>query len=470
MKFFIPLLLLTVSAFAEPNTLSIYRTPPDYPTDNSVRMAVNEQNVPVVKWTTGKKNAVEYLYTRFAFSGTASVKITWNRAIETFDVQPRDFGIQPHVVGSEMTFTLPASRYFIVTINHTKLMVLADPPEQKVPQPGDPRTLSLPPTADPTGRKNCTAALQKIIDTLSTNKGGIAYIPCGTYLVSSFHLKSNVTLYLTDGAALKFDVAAASKDYSKVIHHDQETAHSGEYFIKADNAQNIGIAGRGMIDLNGGNRFDTNGWLASTMRMQNIQNLTVEGVTIRENSSWSVLTAGCQGVRFQNVKVLNGMGFEQNDAFDIISCQDVSIDHCFAYARDDAYCLKAGGPGTHGGGITTPAAKIFGKISVQDCVAYTRDGSGFKMGNQSSVSGNDFVCRDLYTIAGRNAVFLALFDGPAVFGNIRISNIFIDQKNIIPFKIVIKKGGQVKDISVTNVQREGQPVPIRIAPEMQARQ
>ena len=140
------------------------------------------------------------------------------------------------------------------------------------------------------------------------------------------------------------------------------------------------------------------------------------------------------------------------------------IRHCFGHASDDIYCLKAGGKGVHGGGITTNQAKAFGKITVQDCVAYTRT-TGFKMGQQSTVSGEDFTCKELYVIAARNGVTFALFDGPAVFKKIRIDQIHLDQKSIVPLQTIIKKGGQVKDLSVSNVFCEMQPVPIRLPKE-----
>lgn len=463
--------LFAATLHAGDQTVSVHATPPGYPVDSRITMTVNGQSIPVLQWTTGTKPYVEYLYVRFAVSGEAVVKITCDKPIESHQVQPAAFAIVPNVNGQDMTFTLSGSRYFIVTINRIMLMVLADPPEVDAPRPGGAGVHVLPKSADAKGEQNCTDALQGIIDAAGGHEGGgVAYIPRGTYKVGPFRLLSNVTLYLEDGAALKFDAAttAAAQDFGKVIHRDHERVHPGIYFIKADDAQNIRIAGRGIIDLNGGAYFEKDGWLNSCMRIQNVSNFSIEGVTIRENSSWSVLPAGCDGVRIQNVKVLNGMGFEQNDAFDIISCRDVRIEHCFGYGRDDIYCLKAGGRGTHGGGITTSSANAFGNITVKDCVAYTRDGSGFKMGNQSRVSGEDFTCKDLYVIAGRNGAFLALFDGPATFQKIRIDQLFVETKNIIPFKVVIKKGGQVKDLAVTNVFREMQPVPISIAKDMQA--
>lgn len=463
------LLVPVAGAFAADNEPTVYATPAGYEVDPRLSMTVNGKPVPVLKWTTvHKKKSTEYLYARFAVAGESVVKITSDKPIASQQVRPAAFGLKPSVSGQDMTFTLTGSRYLVVNVNGLMLMVLADPPETDAPRSGDTGVHVLPKTADPTGEKNCTEALQAIIDAAAARKGGgVAYVPRGTYKVGPFRLKSDVTLYLADGAALRFDASLSgmTKDFAKVIHKDAEKSHPGLYLIKADDAQNIRIAGRGVIDLNAGEFYKADGWLISCMRIQNVRNFTVDGVTVRENSSWSILTAGCEGVKFQNVKVLNGMGFEQNDAFDIISCHDVLIRHCFGHASDDIYCLKAGGKGVHGGGITTGQAKVFGKIAVEDCVAYTRT-TGFKMGQQSTVSGEDFTCKELYVIAARNGVTFALFDGPAVFKTIRVDRVYLDQKNTVPLQTIIKKGGQVKDVTVTNVFCEMQPVPIRLPKEM----
>ncbi|MFM2212705.1 MAG: hypothetical protein RL639_1899 [Verrucomicrobiota bacterium] len=463
------LFFLTGTAFAADNAPAVYPTPAGYEVDARLGLTVNGKPVPVLKWTTiHKKKSTEYLYARFSVAGEAVVKITSEKPITSQQVRPAAFGLKPEVSGQTMTFTLPGSRYCIVTINGIMLMILADPPETNAPRPGDAGIHVLPKTADPTGERNCTEALQATIDAAAADQkgGGVAYVPRGTYKVGPFRLKSDVTLYLEEGAVLRFDeaTAGATKDFAKVVHKDNERSHPGIYFIKADEAQNIRVAGRGIIDVNAGEYYKADGWLISCMRIQNVRNFAVDGVTIRENSSWSILTAGCEGVRFENVKVLNGMGFEQNDAFDIISCQDVLIRHCFGHASDDIYCLKAGGKGVHGGGITTSQAKAFGKITVQDCVAYTRT-TGFKMGQQSTVSGEDFTCRQLYVIAARNGVTFALFDGPAVFKNIRVEHVYLDEKNTVPLQTIIKKGGQVKDLSVSDVFCEMQPVTVRLPKE-----
>jgi Glycosyl hydrolases family 28 len=446
----------------------VYPVPQGYPVARSLSMSVEGHDVPVLQWISGKVKSPEYLYARFSVSGESSVRITWDTPVVSCTIEPGAFSLEPRINGRVVTFTLPGSRYCIVTINGKRLLVMADPPESPVLRPDAPGTVTLSPSVDRTGHSLCTTEIQKLIDTVSQRGGGIVWIPDGTFRSGPLVLHSNVTLHLSPGAVLQADSSPSEGvgDFGKVIHHDHERAHRGFYFLKADDASNIRITGRGMIDLNAGALFSACGWLDSCMRMQGIRNLEVDGITVRENSSWSILVAGCEGVVFRNVKVLNGMGFEQNDAFDIIGSTDVRMEHCFAYARDDSYCLKGGGAGTHGGGVTTRRIKALGPVVVEDCVALTQDGSAFKLGNQSTVGGGGFTCSNLYAIAGRNAVFLALFDGAACYRDLRIDHVFIDAATMAPFRVEIRKGGKVRDLVIDDVFRGKVPVSVSIPPEM----
>jgi len=131
------LFFLTGAAFAGDDTPTVYPTPAGYEADNRLALTVNGKPVPVLKWTTnGKKKSVEYLYARFSVAGEAAVKITSEKPIATQQVRPAAFGLRPEVSGQTMTFTLPGSRYVVVTINGIMLMVLADPPETDAPRPG----------------------------------------------------------------------------------------------------------------------------------------------------------------------------------------------------------------------------------------------------------------------------------------------------------------------------------------------
>src|SRR3989440_8716365 len=62
------------------------------------------------------------------------------------------------------------------------------------------------------GKALDTAAINKTIDTAAAAGGGTVYFPSGNYLSVSIHLKTNITLYLDQGATI---VAAATSNEPK---------------------------------------------------------------------------------------------------------------------------------------------------------------------------------------------------------------------------------------------------------------
>jgi len=94
-----------------------------------------------------------------------------------------------------------------------------------------------------------TAALQKAIDACHANKGGRVSIPTGRYLTGTLKLKSNVELELEKGSELLGSLSLA--DYAK----DNQGAIEGPAFdecrLYAENARNIKITGKGVINGQG---------------------------------------------------------------------------------------------------------------------------------------------------------------------------------------------------------------------------
>jgi len=54
------------------------------------------------------------------------------------------------------------------------------------------------------GETKCTGAIGKAIDAAVSRGGGTVYFPAGTYLTGPIHLRSHITLYVDEGATLKF--------------------------------------------------------------------------------------------------------------------------------------------------------------------------------------------------------------------------------------------------------------------------
>src|SRR5579863_1731394 len=105
------------------------------------------------------------------------------------------------------------------------------------------------------GKTLDTAAINKTIDAAAAAGGGAVYFPAGAYVSYSIHLKSNVSLYLSEGASI---VAADSTvqsglgyDAAEPFQWDQYQDYGHSHFhnslIWGENLHNIGILGPGLI-------------------------------------------------------------------------------------------------------------------------------------------------------------------------------------------------------------------------------
>ena len=82
-----------------------------------------------------------------------------------------------------------------------------------------------------------TDAIQRSIDGVFREGGGVVYFPPGDYLTGTVELRDNVTLYLEAGATIWG--SKSRKDYTQGC------------LIYAEGAANAAIRGRGAIDGNG---------------------------------------------------------------------------------------------------------------------------------------------------------------------------------------------------------------------------
>lgn len=107
--------------------------------------------------------------------------------------------------------------------------------------------------AKPDGITFCEGAIQKAIDMCHEKGGGRVVVPAGVYLSRPIELKSNVTLYLEEGAILK--ASPYIEDYFKIGYYHNEWGDVTS-FLFAMNQKNISIEGKGTIDLSGSSFMD----------------------------------------------------------------------------------------------------------------------------------------------------------------------------------------------------------------------
>ncbi len=231
------------------------------------------------------------------------------------------------------------------------------------------------------GKKDCTDAIAQAIAACNRAGGGRVVVPAGAFLTGAIHLKSNVNLYVSAGATLKF--IPDPKKYLPVVLTRYEGTELMNYspFIYADGQENLGISGEGTLDgqcsrenwwswgsakpwgladgqtrvddrvtlTDMGNRdvpvaervFGEGHFLRPTfIQPRKSRNILIDGITILNSPMWEVTPLYCTNVTVRNVKI-DSHG-PNNDGCDPDSCTDVLIENCVFSTGDDCIAIKSG--------------------------------------------------------------------------------------------------------------------------------
>ena len=221
------------------------------------------------------------------------------------------------------------------------------------------------------GQTDCTESFSKAISAAHKAGGGRVVVPAASFLTGAIHLKSNVNLYVSEGAVIKFSVDP--EKYLPVVYSRFEGIECMNYspLIYAFGQENIAITGKGTLDGQAGN---DNWWrwkktqsddvkaqrnqgetgilvqerifgAGKNLRPNMIQpykckNILIEGVTIRNSPMWHIHPVLSTNVTVRNVKVI-GHG-PNNDGCNPESCRDVLIENCYFDTGDDCIAIKSG--------------------------------------------------------------------------------------------------------------------------------
>ncbi len=244
--------------------------------------------------------------------------------------------------------------------------------------------------AVPDGQTNCAPAIQAAVDAANTAGGGVVLLPAGRYFSGSVLLKSNVELRLETGAVLisslnEADILPFPADPSE----GAVDGWNGGFFLGARDAENVTLSGQGIIDGQGGLVFEDPGvdsgfhecpkrvaaFRPRMILFENVRNLTVRDVTLKDAAFWTLHMAGCRHVRIHDIQILNDDRGANNDGIDPDCCQDVVITGCLVHTGEDAIVLKS----------TAPMAKRYGpceNVVISGCVLHSRD-SALKIGTET---------------------------------------------------------------------------------------
>jgi polygalacturonase len=224
-----------------------------------------------------------------------------------------------------------------------------------------------------------TRSIQFAIDYINRQGGGRLVFDVGRYLTGSIHLKTNVTVHLLEGAVLLGVLNPLDYDWegftALLLCHDQ---------------QNIAITGKGVIDGQGRQVANNvaalvhKGLIKDAFRndrpeveirpmmiyFRSCQDILIKGVTIRNGAAWIQTYDQCKNLNVDSITV-DSRAFWNNDGFDIVDCDNVSITNSYIDAADDGVCLKSHDPNS-----------ICQNILVRNCTIRS-SANGIKFGTAS---------------------------------------------------------------------------------------
>lgn len=342
--------------------------------------------------------------------------------------------------------TMPDAHYIILKVNHDipflALLVDSWNPTLDEFRPGGRPVLdvSKPPyAADITGQQEATKAIQAALD--DSKRGDVVYIPAGTFLLThtlNWSASSEgVELFLAPGSVLR-----TTPDRSQLTWNKKSSCLTLEPMLKLKGPSHIAIRGRGTFDASGlalmarppaEKKSKTCTWayrrrlIDSDYRKSSLvfgrrrrksgvrpQNVTIEGVTLKDATTWTVVVEAVQHLLIQNVKVLNHKNSTvakiQNDGLDLCANADSVVRKNFVITQDDAMCLKASrSPGEFPYNTTVVNNTFEGNVVWTAC-------AGAKFGMQARNIVRDSVFRDHDVIHARRGIVVEATSGAVKMG------------------------------------------------------
>ncbi len=228
------------------------------------------------------------------------------------------------------------------------------------------------------GKTLDTDAINKAIDAAAAAGGGMVIFPAGFYASFSIHLKSNVALYLNQGATILaaeppavgqpggYDAPEPNPGTDQ--YEDFGHSHWHNSLIWGENLQNIAILGPGRIFGRGLTRGGSRrrrylnllpdqvgnpvpgpfgypnvrdslpaGAGNKSIALKNCRNVILRDFTIYHGGHFGILVTGVDNLTIDNLKIDTN-----RDGMDIDCCQNVRVSDCTVNSpNDDGICLKA---------------------------------------------------------------------------------------------------------------------------------
>jgi polygalacturonase len=306
------------------------------------------------------------------------------------------------------------------------------------------------------GRTLDTAAVNKAIETAAAAGGGTIAFPAGNYLCYSIRMKSNITLFLDQGATIiAADQPQAGQPgydnfepniYGDLVYQDFGHSHWRNSLIWGEQLENISILGPGRIWGRGLLRDGgtTQGQGNKSISLKWCRNVNLKDFSVYQGGWFVLLATGVDNMTISNVKVDTN-----RDGFDIDCCKNVRVSDCSINSPlDDAICLKS----SYGLGMP----RSTDNVTITNCQV-----SGYTMGTFF-----DGTYQPPANGGGTGRIKFGT-ESNGGFRNITISNCLFNHCNGLAIESV--DGAIIEDVTISNIAMEyitNPPIFIRLGARM----
>lgn len=226
------------------------------------------------------------------------------------------------------------------------------------------------------GSTDDTKAIQAALDACAARGGGTVVVPSGTYQLRPIQIGSRTTLQLDTGAVLK--ATTRLEDYPQESEHtSHESTRSG--LIRARNAVDVAIVGRGVIDGSGMSFVITNNLSypgkdhdpaatrqgaafmqpppggfphgpfargqdrpGNPLHFRDCRHVLLEGITIQNSPVWNCHLERCTDVLISGIHITSrdsDFRVPNDDGIDLTECRRVRIVGCDIETGDDCIAV-----------------------------------------------------------------------------------------------------------------------------------
>src|SRR3989339_170273 len=370
----------------------IYPAPPGEELSKDYEVEVDGQKVPVYlarvapqepvkRWKAmdDKTNSAQYYeqasFASFDMQDPGNVTVTSSKPVQSACILPKSAGTASEVKDGKIVFRLSTPMPVTIEINGmwvNALHIFANLPEAPVPKKDDP---------------------------------SVIYFGPGIHEISHLEVKSGMTLYIAGGAVVR-----------GIIKPDEKFHISGYSGLKTYqplivlHGSNITVRGRGIIDGTGCTTH------AKHMLSVRGADITLEGIILRDSSTWTIPVRRSDRVTIRNLKLI---GYRANShGIDICNSRDVLIEKCFIRTLDDLIVVKSDkdqGP--------------VKRIIARDCVLWNEVAHAISVGAELREDVDDILFEncDIIHDLGREWAMRVYHCDAAMVSNIRFENIRVEE-------------------------------------------